>query len=452
MASSPQVQGDLRAFATEVVRRLAAAGFRAVFAGGCVRDMLLGVQPKDFDVATSATPQQTMALFPRNVPVGVAFGVVRVIGPGDNPPQVEVAAFRAETTYSDGRRPDQVSFTNEVEDVRRRDFTINGLLYDPLKDQLLDYVGGRADLEAGVIRAIGDPKQRFGEDHLRMLRAVRFASRLAFEIDAATFRAIQDSAARILAVSAERIRDELNLMLTGPAPRRALELLKQAALLQHLLPEVDALAGVPQPGEFHPEGDVWTHTLLMLGWLKNAPLTLALGVLLHDIGKPPTLARLDRIRFNEHDRVGAEMTARIMTRLRYSNEEVERVTSLVRGHMVFKGIQRMRPAKLKRFLREPHFDEHLELHRLDCLASHGKLANHEFCVAELKKQPPETLRPAPLITGHDLIALGLTPGPRFKRILADVEDRQLEGALKDKESAIKYVREKLARPGPAGRA
>ncbi len=431
---------DARAFAERVVGRLTGAGFRALFAGGCVRDMLLQRTPKDYDVATSATPEQIMELFPRHVPVGVAFGVVLVVGDGENNPQVEVTTFRGETTYSDGRHPDQVSFTDEVEDVKRRDFTVNGLLFDPLKNEVLDYVGGRADLERKLIHAIGDPRRRFQEDHLRMLRAIRFATRLGFEIEGATFGAIRDHAPRIAAISAERIRDELNGMLTSPAPRRALELLKKSRLLKHILPEVDALEGVPQPPQFHPEGDVWVHTLLLLENLHEAPLTLALGAMLHDIGKPPTFEIADRIRFNEHERVGAEMTEALMRRLKYSNEDIECVVNLVRGHMAFKDAHHMRPATLKRFLRQADFDQHLELHRLDCVASHGDLREYDVCRAELEKQSNETLRPPPLITGRDLIALGLQPGPRFSQILGDVEDRQLEGALTDRDATLAYVR------------
>ena len=430
----------LRAFATTVACRLGEAGFRAVFAGGCVRDMLLGAEPSDYDVATSATPEQVLALFERALPVGAAFGVVRVLSAGSQPMEVEVATFRGETTYSDGRHPDQVAFTDEKLDVKRRDFTINGLLFDPLKLEVLDYVDGRRDLERKLIRAIGDPQRRFREDHLRLLRAVRLAAKLAFEIDGPTFGALKSCAAQITVISAERIRDELNLMLTGPAPRRALELLKKTGLLKHILPEVDALAGVLQPPEFHPEGDVWTHTLLMLGLMENAPLALALGVLLHDIGKPPTFEQLDRIRFNEHERVGAALAESILTRLKYSNEEIERVVSLVRQHMVFKDAGHMRPATLKRFLRQPDFDAHLELHRLDCLASHGNLDMHQFCKTQREALSAETLNPPPLITGNDLIALGLTPGPRFKIILKEVEDEQLEGRLASKEQALEFVR------------
>lgn len=434
----------LRDFATAVAQRLSAAGHRAVFAGGCVRDMLLGVEPQDYDVATSAAPEQTLALFPRAVPVGVAFGVVRVLSPDDPPLEVEVATFRGETTYSDGRHPDQVHFTDEVEDVKRRDFTINGLLYDPLKEEVFDHVDGRRDLDRKLVRAIGDPKRRFGEDHLRVLRAIRFAAKLSFEIDGATFGAIKDLAAKITSISAERIRDELNLMLTGPAPRRACELLRKAGLLKHILPEVDRMAGVAQPPAFHPEGDVWEHTLLLLQNMNEPSETLALGALLHDVGKPPTFEQADRIRFNEHEKVGAAMTEQIMARLKYSNDETARVVDLVKQHMAFKDVERMRPATLKRFLRQPHFDEHLELHRLDCVASHGDLTAYEFCRERRAKLSKEVLHPPPLITGDDLIALGLNPGPRFKTILKDVEDRQLEGELKDKAAALEHVRKLLA--------
>ena len=459
----------LKEFAIQVVRRLTEAGHRAVFAGGCVRDMVLGKEPKDYDVATAATPAQVMALFRRNIPVGVAFGVVRVLPdradrnvrstPSDvcstqnadgnvcstplevsTQMQVEVATFRGETTYSDGRHPDNVCFTNEVEDVKRRDFTINGLLFDPLKNELLDYVDGRRDLERKVIRAIGDPKRRFGEDHLRMLRAIRFATRLGFEIEGATLGAIKDNAEKITSISSERIRDELNQMLSGPNPRAAFELLKKSRLLKFILPEIDVMEGVEQPPEYHPEGDVWKHTLMLLGQLENAPLTLALGALFHDVGKPPTFQRVDRIRFNEHERVGAVMTEEIMTRLKYSNVEIERVVSLVRQHMVFKDTQKMRKATLKRFLRQPHFEEHLSLHRIDCMASHGSLSNLEFCLEELGKQPAQQLRPVPLITGEDLIKLGLKPGPRFKDLLTQVEDAQLEGTLNSREEAMEFVK------------
>ena len=435
MTTSP-----LKQFATEVIRTLAERGHRAVFAGGCVRDMLRGKEPKDFDVATSALPREVMNIFPRTVPVGVAFGVVRVLGRGADPLCVEVATFRIDGAYSDERRPDSVQFTNEVEDVKRRDFTINGLLFDPLKDELLDYVGGREDLEKKVIRAIGDPQKRFAEDHLRLLRAIRFAARLDFDIDPNTFGAIKDCAPKIVSVSAERIREELNQMLSGPNPRHAFELLKKAGLLKHILPEIEALQGVQQPPQFHPEGDVWTHTLMLLEQLENAPLHVALGALFHDVGKPATFQLTDRIRFNEHEKVGATMTEEILERLKYPRETIDRVVALVHQHMTFKDTQNMRPSTLKRFLRQPHFEEHLALHKLDCMASHGDLSAHEFCSTELARETPETLRPTPLINGIDLIKLGMKPGPLFAAILKDVEDKQLEFTLTDSVAALEYVK------------
>ena len=441
----PVVSSSSGRFAVHIVQTLAEAGHRAVLAGGCVRDHLLSRQPKDYDVATSARPEQVTALFPKSLEVGAAFGVICVLGerprPDEPPLQVEVATFRRDGGYSDGRHPDSVSFADEVEDVKRRDFTINGLLYDPLKEEVLDYVGGRKDLDARVIRAIGDPRRRFLEDRLRMLRAVRFAATLGFDIDGLTASAIRKEAGRINEVSAERIRQELSRILTGPRPRKGLELLKSLRLLRAILPEVDAMAGVEQPDQFHPEGDVWEHTLYLIGELADAPLALALAALLHDVGKPPTFVRAkDRIRFNEHEKVGADLTEQILRRLRYPNEVIDEVTALVRNHMVFKDVQRMRPAKLKRFLRMPHFEHHLELHRLDCLASHGDLGSYEFCQQELAQLSMEQLRPNPLLTGEDLKRLGLKPGPIFKQILSDLEDRQLEGVVTDRDTALAYVK------------
>lgn len=433
-------------FATGIVRKLTERGHRALFAGGCVRDMLLKKDPKDFDVATSARPEEIVKLFPRTVTVGIAFGVVRVLDRGKDPLTVEVATFRGDGAYTDGRHPDSVVFTDEVHDVKRRDFTINGLLFDPLKDELLDYVGGREDLERKLIRAIGDPKLRFTEDHLRMLRAIRFAARMDFQIDGHTFGAVKDLAPKILTVSAERIRDELSLMLTGSNPRLAFELLKKSALLRQILPEVEALSGVAQPAQFHPEGDVWTHTLMLLGQLTDAPIPLALGALLHDVGKPATFELSDRIRFNEHEKVGARMTEEILTRLKFPNEIIAQVVALVNDHMAFKDVRNMRVSTLKRFLRKPHFDAHLALHKLDCLASHGDLSLHEFCIQQLASLTQQQLSPPPLITGHDLITLGFTPGPAFARILSDVEDRQLEGSLTDKTAALEYVKSVMPIP------
>jgi poly(A) polymerase len=436
-------------FAVHIVRRLSEAGHRALLAGGCVRDRLLGREPKDYDVATAAHPEQVRALFPHSLEIGAAFGVICVLGerpsPDQPPLQVEVATFRRDGGYVDGRHPDGVEFVYEVEDVKRRDFTVNGLLYDPLRDEVLDYVGGHKDLASRSIRAIGDPRRRFREDRLRMLRAPRFAAALDFRIDGLTASAIRKEAPHIHEVSAERIREELSKMLAGPRPRHAMELLKSLRLLKEILPEVDAMAGVEQSPRFHPEGDVWAHTLTLLDELDGAPLTLAWAALLHDVGKPPTFVRgHDRIRFNDHERVGATMTEAVLRRLKYPREVIERVMDLVAQHMVFKDVKRMRPAKLKCFLRRPHFEEHLELHRLDCLASHGNLDAHAFCRQQLATLPDEKLRPPPLIDGEDLKRLGLVPGPLFKQILKEVEEAQLEGRLESGEAALEYVRARYA--------
>ena len=428
------------ALAGQIVETLRAAGHEAYFVGGCVRDRLLGRPSKDVDVATGAEPQQVQRLFPRSEAVGASFGVILVKGRGAF---VEVATFREDHDYRDGRRPESVSFTRSAEqDVKRRDFTINGLLYDPLQDRILDYVGGRADLEAGLIRAIGDPGERFAEDKLRMLRAVRFAARFGFEIEPATLAAIRRHAPEIQSIAAERIREELNRILTEGAARRGFELLDETGLLGEILPEIKALQGVEQSPEHHPEGDVWTHTLIMLeGLPAGCPVTLALGVLLHDVGKPGTLQRgPDRIRFNGHVELGVEIGERVLRRLRYSKSEIEQALALVANHMRFMHLAEMRPAKLKRFLRQPHFDQHLELHRLDCASSHGKLGNYDFAREKLAALSEEELRPKRLVTGADLIAAGYEPGPRLGKILAEAEDAQLEGAFATREDGLAWVR------------
>jgi poly(A) polymerase len=365
------------------------------------------------------------------------------------PTLVEVTTFRSDGLYTDGRHPDEVTYTRDPrEDVQRRDFTINGLLLDPLKnDEVLDYVGGRADLEAGVIRAIGEPARRFAEDKLRMLRAVRFAARFGYSIEPKTLAAIRTQSKEVEQVSRERVRDELVKMLTEGHARRAFELLDGTGLLGEVLPEVAAMKGVEQPPQFHPEGDVWVHTLLLLAGLRaGGSPTLAVGVLLHDVGKPPTFRRaVDRIRFDGHAEVGAKMAEEICRRFRFSNEETEQISGLVANHLRFIEVQRMRESTLKRFLRLPKFDEHLELHRLDCLASHGGLDLYDFVRRKIEQTPPEQIRPRPLLTGDDLIAAGYAPGPRFKQVLAMVEDAQLEGTLTDKAAAIEFVRERYPR-------
>ncbi len=432
------------ALARGVVAELRANGHEAFLVGGCVRDRLLGRASKDYDVATDAEPAQVQRIFPRSRAVGASFGVVLV---QDDDAVVEVATYRLDHDYRDGRRPDGVTFTRSAEqDVRRRDFTINGLLYDPLEDRILDFVGGAADLNAGVIRAIGEPDSRFAEDRLRMLRAVRFAARLGFEIEPETAQAIRRHAGEVLDIAAERIRDELDRILTEGAARRGFELLDQTGLLAEVLPEVKALQGVEQSPQFHPEGDVWTHTLIMLDGLPaGCEITLALGVLLHDIGKPGTQTwdeSAARIRFNGHVELGVEIAGRLLRRLRYSKAQIEQALALVANHMRFMHLREMRPAKLKRFLRQPHFDQHLELHRLDCASSHGKLGNYELAREKLEELSEEELRPARLVTGADLLAAGFTAGPDFSEILRAAEDAQLEGAFSTREDGIGWVRQR----------
>ena len=435
--------------ALTVVRHLREQGYQAYFVGGCVRDLLLEREPADYDVATDATPEVVLGLFPRTLAVGAQFGVVLVV---DNGQQIAVATFRNDGPYPDGRHPQQVSYTRDPrEDVLRRDFTINGLLYDPLpsapaEHRLLDYVGGEADLRAGLIRTIGEPADRFSEDRLRMLRAVRFAARFGFRIEDATWEAVCRSHAAIAQVSRERVRDELLKILTEGGARRGFELLDASGLLADLLPEMAAMKGVEQPPEFHPEGDVWTHTLLMLEKLTSPTPTLALGVLLHDVGKPPTFRLAERIRFDNHAPVGARMAERICERLRLSRRDTEQVVALVEHHLRFKDVAQMRPAKLKRFLQMERFEEHLELHRLDCLSSHRNLENWEFVRRKLAETPPEEIRPRRLVTGDDLIALGYQPGPRFGEILRTVEDAQLEGEVRTNEEAVALVRRQFPLP------
>jgi poly(A) polymerase len=430
--------------AREIIARLKGHGHQGYLAGGCVRDLLLGREPQDYDVATDARPEQVVCLFPGARLVGAHFGVVIV---RSDSAEVEVATLRSDHSYLDGRRPAAVEFeTDPRRDVIRRDFTINGLLADPDTDEVLDYVGGREDLRAGIIRAIGDPEARFGEDHLRMLRAIRFAARLGFEIEPATFAAIRRLHEKIGAISAERIRDELVRILTEGGARRGFELLDASGLLGDLLPEVAAMKGVEQPPEFHPEGDVWVHTMMMLEGLRQPSETLALGVLLHDVGKPPTFRVADRIRFDEHPEVGARMAAAILGRLRFSGETIRQVEALVANHLRFKDVLRMRESTLKRFMRLERFEEHLELHRLDCAMSHRMLGNYEFVKRRFEEAPPEALKPARLVTGNDLIAAGYAPGPSFGPMLRAVEDGQLEGALQTKEDGLALVRARFEPP------
>ncbi len=466
----PRHQDPRYVAARNIVRTLRTAGYQACFAGGCVRDLLLGAAPLDYDVATSATPEAILSLFPqkKTLTVGAHFGVVLVCEPSDgeeNGISTEVATFRHDGAYSDGRHPDTVRFsTSPEEDVQRRDFTINGMLLDPLlfdetrdaSAATLDYVGGRTDLAAHIIRAIGNPARRFAEDKLRMLRAVRFAARLDFEIEPRTFAAIRNAASEISQVSLERVRDELTLMLTEGRARQALELLDATGLLAYVLPEASRMHNVQQPPEFHPEGDVWTHTMLLLEKLPaGVSPTLAWGALLHDIGKPATFRAPDpndphdRIRFNGHVDVGVRMAEKILCRLRFSNEDIAQIVALVKNHMRFGDIMHMRQSTLKRFLRLSHFEEHLELHRIDCLSAHGDLSLYDYARQQYEHAPEEEIRPRLLITGSDLIAAGYRPGPKFKTMLEAAEDAQLEGVVNTPEQALALVRERFGKPPAA---
>lgn len=429
-----------------ICRRLQACGHQALLAGGVVRDLLAGKDVSDIDVATSAKPSEVERIFNRTLPVGKSFGVMIVL---THDHRYEVATFRREGEYKDGRRPVSVEFSGAREDAQRRDFTVNALFYDPISREVIDFVGGRDDLQRKLLRTVGNPRERFQEDKLRLLRAVRIACQLDLEIDGETWRELKSQAETIRRVSRERIGIEIVKMLTGPAPARGLRLMLDCGLLQTLLPEIAALEGVAQPPQFHPEGDVWEHTLLMFELSPQRSDTLALGILLHDVGKPPTFQIKDRIRFDGHAEVGAELAGRICRRLRMSRAKVERVEALVRNHLKFIHVQEMRESTLKRFLRQEHFDEHLELHRLDCLASHGDLSSYEFCRQKLREMDQEEIRPKPLIGGKDLIALGLQPGPLFSEILSRVEDLQLEGNLRSRRQALAWVRDRyLPAPRP----
>jgi poly(A) polymerase len=450
--------------AISIVKTLRQQGFQAYFAGGCVRDLLLDREPADYDVATSATPAQVMEVFPDTYAVGAQFGVVLVPLPQElraggtenatsKAQAVEVATFRSDLGYSDGRRPDEVRFSQDPrEDVARRDFTINGMMLDPVSGEVLDFVGGRRDLEVGVVRAIGDPERRFAEDKLRMLRAVRFAARFKYEIEAGTLAAIQRQAHEIQAVSRERVRDELTRMLTEGRARRAFLMLDETGLLKEVLPEITAMKGVEQPPEFHPEGDVFVHTLLLLENLPDpCPPTLAWGALLHDVGKPATFrVAPDRIRFDDHVDVGVKIAEEICGRLRLSNDHTKQVLALVDNHMRFSHATRMKESTLKKFLRMPAFDEHLALHRADSLASHRNLSTYEFVRQKLTEIPPEKIRPVALVTGDDLIAAGYAPGPRFREILEAVEDAQLEGRLSSHDAALEFIKRTFPLSGVGG--
>jgi poly(A) polymerase len=428
------------ALAYEVAERLRDAGYEAWFVGGCVRDELLGRPAKDFDVATSARPEKLLQLFPKADRVGAHFGVVLVHEGGEH---VEVATFRSDLSYADGRHPEGVQFESSPrEDALRRDFTINALFRNPFTGEILDFSTGRADLAAKLIRTVGDPERRFTEDHLRLLRAVRFAARLGFAIEPETLQAMQRLAPLIHRVSAERVRDEIARILTEGGARHGFELLDESGLLREILPEIAAMKGVAQPPEFHPEGDVWVHTLLMLEGMEDPSVTLALGVLLHDVGKPPTFRVAERIRFDGHVEKGVEMTRGILGRLRFPNDVIDGAAALVENHMKFRDAPHMRESRLKRFIRMDDFADHLELHRLDCTSSHGHLDNYYF-VRDKLQMPAAELRPSPLITGKDLIDAGFVPGPGFGEALREVEDGQMENRIATRDEALEIARKML---------
>src|SRR6266436_2301367 len=436
-----QANSMMESTARRIVRKLRAAGHVAYYAGGSVRDLVRGQVPKDIDIATDARPETVQKMFSRTYAVGAHFGVIVVLEDGF---QFEVATFRSDGAYLDGRHPTEVHFATAAEDAARRDFTINGMFFDPEANEFVDFVGGRADLRAHLIRAIGDPGQRFAEDRLRMLRAVRFATVLEFEIEPLTWDAVAAHAPSINEISSERIREELVRIFISPQRVRGWDLLDASGLMGAILPEVESMKGCEQPPQFHPEGDVFKHTRIMLDLLPNeVSLTLVFSVLFHDIGKPPTSSvdESGRIRFNAHDRIGAEMTEVIMQRLRFSRAEIDATVEAVRQHMVFKDVPNMRVAKLKRFMARPTFEDELELHRVDCASSHRMMDNYEFLLKKREEFANEPIIPPPLVTGDDLIAMGLKPGPKFGEILEAVETRQLEGALKDREEALAWVKQ-----------
>ncbi|MCX5846873.1 MAG: HD domain-containing protein [Deltaproteobacteria bacterium] len=451
LGNSPGKSKASRDTAISIVHRLQNAGYEAYFVGGCVRDPLRGVEPGDYDIVTSARPDEVCSLFSRTVPVGINFGVVLVVEEGHN---YEVATFRTESDYEDGRRPAHVEFTNAEGDVRRRDFTVNALLMDPRKGDIIDYVDGRRDIENRVIRTIGDPEERFAEDHLRMLRAVRFAANLGYRIETATFHAIKQHVSSLRNISAERVRDELTKLLTRGGARRGMEILAETGILSEIMPEVDVLRGVEQPPRFHPEGDVWEHTLRMLDLLPSGEgvendMRIAWGIVMHDIGKARTRSEDESgIHFYGHVREGEKIADALMRRLKFSRAETETILALVHCHMLFMNVREMRPNRLKRFLRMPDFDMHLELHRLDCLGSHGVLDNYEFCRNKLTEMADDELHPPRLLSGDDLITMGFPPGPLFSEILRIVEDAQLDGEISTSDEARRLVMERWGKKSP----
>jgi putative nucleotidyltransferase with HDIG domain len=428
-----------REAATEIIHTLVEAGHTALLAGGCVRDALLGKEPKDYDVATSATPEEVMRLFRSGHTVGAHFGVVLVKRGGHT---LEIATFRKDGSYSDGRRPDHVTFSTAEEDAQRRDFTVNGLFENPLTGEVIDYVGGRADLQAGVLRAIGDARARLEEDRLRLLRAIRFTTVLGFEMEASTWAAVCALAPQIQTVAMERVKEEFSKIMAHPQRMRGFDLLVESGLMAQILPELLVLRGCEQPPQFHPEGDVFIHTRLMLTELPaDASLPLVLSVLLHDIAKPATqtVDETGRIRFNGHDRLGAEMAEGILRRLKFPNEVIESVVEAVANHMVFKDITKMRVAKLKRFMARPNYELEMQLHRVDCLGCHGQLTNYDFLREKEREFASQPLIPPRLLTGADLLAAGYAPGPQLGEVLTTVQNLQLEGEITTREQALAWL-------------
>ncbi len=430
--------------AVSIVRKLNQAGHIAYFAGGCVRDFLMNQIPKDYDIATNATPDEVEKLFSKTVPVGKQFGVMLVI---EENMSFEVATFRQEGEYRDGRHPSEVRFTSPEEDAKRRDFTINGLFYDPIKQEIIDYVEGRTDIKKRIIKTIGNPEARFREDKLRLLRAVRFANNLGFSIEPTTWEAIKAMKTEIQSVSQERVRDELIKLFTRKNAGDGLMLLSDSGLLAEILPEADAMKGVEQPPEFHPEGDVFIHTKLLMDKLENPSVSLAFGALLHDIGKPAAYSNENgKIRFYSHSRVGCEIAEKMLKRLRFSNKEIDQILSCVDNHMKFAKVKEMREGKLKQFITRHNFLEELELHRIDCESSHGMLDNYFFLKDKLTEYEKENLKPKPLLNGNDIIILGHRPGPLIKEILEQVYVLQLEGKWPNKDEALQWVRQKYPLP------
>ena len=428
--------------ALNILKQIRSAGFTAYFAGGAVRDQLLGRTPKDYDIATNALPEQVEEIFEKTVPVGKAFGVIMVV---QNGIESEVATFREDAGYQDGRRPDSVHFCGAEEDAKRRDFTINGMFFDPITDEVIDYVGGKADLKEKIIRAIGDPERRFAEDHLRMLRAVRFAHTLGFEIDPGTRTAIQNHAADLAKISAERIENEFSrTLIESLRPGDALRELVDLGLMEHIIPEVLPMIGQEQPPEYHPEGDVFEHTILMLN-LMNSPIgELAYTVLLHDVGKPDTaFMGEDRLRFHGHETKSAEMAEVILRRLKLPTKEIKRIVIAVAGHMRFKDVPKMNKSTLRKLMGADTFDLELELHRIDCEGSHGLLDNYVFLLKKAEELAKEPVLPENWITGRDLIALGVLPGPRIGELLKLAYDAQLESRFENRETLLDWLKKQL---------